>query len=1044
VRAGARFCDDCGARISPHAAHAEYKQVTVLFVDVVRSMDVAAAVGAERLREIMTELFNRASAVVARCGGTVDKFTGDGLMAVFGAPAALEDHALRACLAALDIQLEAGQIATDVNRRDGDVSVWVRVGLNSGEVIAGEIGSGTATYTTIGEQVGLAQRMESVAPPGGVMVSESTARLVGDAVVLSEPENVLVKGSPSPVVARRLLAVAHARGHRARQLSTLVGRDWEVGAIGAMLDQSIKGKGRIVGLVGPPGIGKSRMVGEISSLARDRSLQVFTTRCESHTSGVPFHAVAGLLRDVLGIGGLADDAARGNVRARLVTADPEDLTSLEDLLGIRDGEIPLPALDPDARGRRLTALFNAAAMAGTTPAVYVIEDVHWIDEASEAMIAQFAAVVPQTHSLMLLTFRPEYRGILDNLPRSHRIALAPLDDSESTALVAELLGLDDSVTDLVAQVAERAAGNPLFAEELVRDLAERGVLGGEPGGFVRRGDTVDVRVPASLQATIAARIDRLGPAAKRTLNAAAVVGSQFDADSLACLVDPIDVADLTAAELIDQLTFVINPEYAFRHPLVRTVAYESQLRSDRAESHRRLAAAIEGRGGDLVDANAALIAEHLEAAGDLPAAYDWHMRAASWAQFRDVTAARTSWLRARDVADRWPDEDPRKVTMQIRPRTALCASAFRFSGTIEDVGYDDLRQLCASAGDKVSLALGMAGMLTVLIFCNRFRDAARLASECSSLVDTISDPALTLTLSVAAGNAKFQAGEVVEGLRLAQRTIDLADGDPTMDNIIVGSPLAFALALRGSNRLAMGIPGWRDDLARAITMAKAIDTTSHVASILLKYTNPIQNGAVLADELAMGETAEALDLAARGGDDFAFDSARLAHGVVLFSSQDTAHHCAGLALMNEYRDACIRHGYATHAVRWVDIANAEQKAKTGDLDGAIETARVAVEFLHESGDMTTRGSAVAALVELLVRRGGEPDLVEARDAIERLVAVPTDPGFVMHELPLHRMRALLARAEGDEAAYRDHLRRYRNMATDLGFDGHMAAAEAMS
>jgi adenylate cyclase len=260
--------------------------------------------------------------------------------------------------------------------------------------------------------------------------------------------------------------------------------------------------------------------------------------------------------------------------------------------------------------------------------------------------------------------------------------------------------------------------------------------------------------------------------------------------------------------------------------------------------------------------------------------------------------------------------------MQIRPRTALCASAFRFSGRIEEVGYDELRQLCISADDKLSLAFGMAGMLTLLVFCNRFRDAARVASECSRLVDSMSDPAMTLTLSLAAGNAKFQAGEVAESLRLAQRAIDLADGDPTMDNFIVGSPLAFAFGLRGSNRFTMAIPGWRDDFDRATTMSKSIDLTSHVATILLKHAIPIQNGASVTDETAMEETAEALELAKRGGDDFAFDSARLARGVVLVNSGDVAHRPTGLALMNEYRDAYIRHGYATNAVRGVDIMNA--------------------------------------------------------------------------------------------------------------------------
>ena len=207
----ARFCHGCGSPVGPSDTAAEYKQVTVLFADVVHSMDIAAAVGAERLREIMTDLVKRASVVVQRYSGTVDKFTGDGIMAVFGAPVALEDHAFRACLAALELQEQTKQLALDVTGRDG-VDLQLRVGLNSGEVIAGEIGSGAAGYTAIGEQVGLAQRMESAAPPGGVMLSESTARLVDEAVVLDEPELVRIKGSELPVSARRLLGVAeHAR-----------------------------------------------------------------------------------------------------------------------------------------------------------------------------------------------------------------------------------------------------------------------------------------------------------------------------------------------------------------------------------------------------------------------------------------------------------------------------------------------------------------------------------------------------------------------------------------------------------------------------------------------------------------------------------------------------------------------------------------------------------------------------------------------------------------------------------------------------------------
>ena len=265
----AKFCSECGAAVSAGTPPAEYKQVTVLFADVVHSMDIAAAVGAERLREIMAQLVNITTAVVMRYGGTVDKFTGDGVMAVFGAPVALEDHAIRACLAALGIQGEAARLAAEVKDRDG-IELQLRVGLNSGQVIAGEIGSSSLGYTTIGEQVGMAQRMESVAPPGAVMLSESTAHLVEHTAVLADSELVSIKGKDDPVPARRLLAIEPRHALAGGTESRLVGRRWEMAAVEAIVDRAVSGRGGVIGVVGSPGIGKSRVAREAAALAAGR------------------------------------------------------------------------------------------------------------------------------------------------------------------------------------------------------------------------------------------------------------------------------------------------------------------------------------------------------------------------------------------------------------------------------------------------------------------------------------------------------------------------------------------------------------------------------------------------------------------------------------------------------------------------------------------------------------------------------------------------------------------------------------------------------
>ena len=510
-----------------------------------------------------------------------------------------------------------------------------------------------------------------------------------------------------------------------------------------LLDRAIDGHGAVVAVVGSPGIGKSRLVREVTAMAAARGVEVFTAFCESHASDVPFYVVARLLRAAIGVGGLDYAAARAGVRAQFPDADPEDVLLLEDLLGIADPEVALAKIDPDARRRRLTALVNAASLARQAPAVYVVEDVHWIDEVSESLVANFVAVVPQTPSLVLISYRPEYRGALSRVPGAQSIALGAAERFGDRSIgLPSCWARTASVGGVAAMIAERAAGNPFFVEEMVRDLAERGVLTGARGNYVCQVDHADAAVPATLQATIAARIDRLALAAKQTLHAAAVIGLRFGAEQLALLDGEAEMGELIAAELVDQVRFTPHAEYAFHHPLIRTVAYETQLKSDRVELHRRLATAIEQRHPDSLEENAALIAEHFEAADDLRAAFGWHMRAGAWAQSRDIRAARVSWERARTVADRLPTDDPGRASMRIAPRTLLCVNTVRVAGTIADTGFDELRELCSAAGDTVSLAIGMAGLMTTLVFHNRYREAARLASECSRLLESIADPSV--------------------------------------------------------------------------------------------------------------------------------------------------------------------------------------------------------------------------------------------------------------------------------------------------------------
>jgi class 3 adenylate cyclase len=1036
--ATAKFCGECGTSVVCDTQSAEYKQVTVLFADVVHSMDIAAALGAERLREIMAELADRAALKVHRYGGTVAHFTGDGIMAVFGAPIALEDHAERACLAALAIQEEVRKQATTVQGRDG-VDLRLRVGLNSGQVIAGEIGSSAFGYTAMGEQVGLAQRMESIAPAGGVMLSESTARLVEGAAVFGEPEMSQLKGREAPTVTRRLLGITPPERKDATR-TTLVGRELELRTVVGLLERSVSGRGCVVCVEGPAGIGKTRLVDELVSLAKARGVEVVSTFCESHSTEIPFNVVTRLLRASLGIRGLADEEARSRVRSQFTDADPHDLVLLDDLLGVADPAVSLPRIDPDARRRRLTALISTALLTKVTPSVFVLEDVHWIDVISESMLADVVTVIPQTSTMVLATYRTDYEGAFARVHGVQAIGLVPLSRSESEGLIARLLGDDPSIAELAGSIAERAGGNPYFAHEIVRDLSERGVLEGQPGSYVCRIGVGVPSVPATLQAALAARIDRLAPRAKRTLTAAAVIGSRFDTELLKMLVADPMLDELVRAELIDQVRFIPRAVYAFHHSLIRTVAYDAQLKTDRAELHRRLARAIGERGAEDLDANAALIADHLGAAGDFRDAYQWHMRAGGWLAKRDIAAARLSWENARQIADALATDVADRTAMRVAPRGMLCASAWRVRARSFEQEFEELRRLCAESGDKASLAIAMAGGIMGHVAYGRVREASQMASEQMALLDSVGDSTLTIGLSFAAIIGKHAAGDVADMLRWSQAVIDLADGDPTRGDLIIGAPLAWALATRSVARWVAGLAGWREDFDEAVEMARRVDPVSHTYVVYATYGLAIPFGVLLADDHALHVINEAL-LNARGwADDSALLNAQMALGLALMYRDSPADRERGLEVLAQVRESS---GDMTFLAPLINLYFARARADDGDLDGAVPLLRAAIEESLRTGQPGTFVLTSQVFVEALIEHGDDSYLVEAANTIERVAAAIGVGSLSTVGVIVLRLRALLAYRLGDEAAYRQHRQHHREAATSIGLEGHMQWAESM-
>lgn len=998
-------------------------------------MTLAAALDPERLREIMHELFNRSAEVLQRYQGTVDKFTGDGLMALFGAPAALEDHALRACISALEIQSLARGLAVDVMRRDG-VDLKIRIGVNSGEVIAGEIGIGPGRYTAIGHPVGMAQRMEAAAHPGGILCTASTASLVEHSALLGPVEWVTVKGVAEPVAARRLEGVESDRAMMGRDEGPLMGRDAD---LAALLDAFGGGRTHIVGIMGEPGLGKSRLLREFATRARATGAEIVIARCESHTANVPLHALSRMLRAMFGIRRLPAAAARAHIGALLdevteVTAG--DAAIAFDLLSISDPEVAAPTMSVDARRRTLIEVMRKIAENRPARMVFVVEDVHWIDAASEDVLAEFAATLTGTQSMFVASFRPEYHGPLRDSSET-TIMLAPLNDSTAVALVAELIGGHPNVLDVARRVALPSGGNPFFVEEIVRDLVGRGHLLGNRGDYRLVGDLDAIAVPATVQSVLAARIDRLSIPEKAILNAAAVIGSSFDLAILDALLPGTQsrhLRSLVSAELIDQIQLLPEPRYAFRHPLVRAVSYESQLSATRTAGHARLAAAIEARNPAAVEENSALIAQHLEAAGELGAAYAWYMRSGGWLRDRDIRGARDSWERARAVSDRLPADEEGATSKRIAPRAQLTFRPWLVGETADDERrFDELRELATQSGDLLSLAMGMAGRVTSLALIHgRPRDAAALASELAELIDRIDEAAAERAeMLLAVAFAQYVSGSVERALRAVNRLREMVPTPAATD-------LAPAMCLAGVMKVISGRRGeGRHDLEAGLRLARSADPVTY--AIALGYQSDlVMLGFDLADEALVNETEVGLHLAESFGDAYALSMARWAHGTALLRSGDPRRE-RGIELLHQSRSGGLDvYGSLLDAELAVDMV------RHGGRHVPIEALNAAVQAEIESGETLFVGYSLAVLVQLLAAQDGSDGVAQAQDIVARFEAdLPGVPEPAV-QLWLLRCRALLANAVGDVVGSEEHVTRYRDLAEALDARGHLAVADRLA
>ncbi|HVE91884.1 MAG TPA: AAA family ATPase, partial [Actinomycetota bacterium] len=733
--AGQRFCNECGRSLTAQPAPASYtpphlaqkiltsrsamvgerKQVTVLFTDIKGFTRLAQEVGIEELHRIMDDFFALALQSVSRYEGTINQYAGDGIMALFGAPIAHEDHASRACFAALHLAEALDRYARDL-RRDKGLSFTVRMGVNSGEVVVGAIGDDLRLdYTAAGNTVILARRMEELADPGSIFVTSETAALVEGYVGLDDLGHFNIRDVPRPVHAYKLSAGGDVRTKlqraRARGFSRFVGREAEVEDLESALERAVEGSGQVVGVVGEPGVGKSRLCYEVVQRARARGLKIIEAQAIPHGKAVPFAPVLELLRGYFGIADLDDPvAARQKIAGSLLLLGErfrEVLPLVFDFLGVPDPNLPAPHAPGEVRHRQLSGVLGQLVRARSDrgPAVVLLEDVHWLDPGSETFIEQLVDAVPGTRTLLLVNFRPD----LYSAPwLRHQVQLRPLGPEAIVQMLIDRLGNDPSLDGLPEHIQVRSGGNPFFAEELVQALVDSEALVGSWGSYKLVAPVDHTALPATVQAVLSARIDRLEERERWVLRAASVIGRKFSESVLRNICDLDDHELASSLDILRRAEFVHERgpgDFSFRHRLTQEVAYRSQLTEPRARLHAAAARTIEDLEPDRLDELAALLAYHWTEAGEPALAARWQTRAAAWAGVNDPEASLRHWWAAREQMSAIPEGQERD-RLALDSCVGILNSGSRLGVSVEQSAQllEEGRLLAERLGDTRSLA----------------------------------------------------------------------------------------------------------------------------------------------------------------------------------------------------------------------------------------------------------------------------------------------------------------------------------------------------
>lgn len=1039
---------------SKSAIEGERKQVTILFADVSGSMALADQVDAEDWHHILNDFFAVLSRGVHRFEGTIAQYAGDGIMAIFGAPIAHEDHAQRACYAALTILEEMSAFADEVRRRHG-LNFSVRIGINSGEVIVSAIGDDLRMdYTAQGNTVGLAARVEALAAPGAAYITDHTARLVRGYIELHDLGEFSLKNVREPLRVWRLEGVGKARTRldvsRARGLSRFVGRRSETAKLEESLAKARRGERQVVGVFGEAGAGKSRLCFEFMERARRDGIAIYEAHCVPHGTMIPFLPALELLRAYTGLDERDDPRTqREKIAGRVVLLDPgmtKTLPLVFDFMGIADPAHPPPALDPQVRSRILFEHLKVLldAVAGVHPSIVLWEDLHWIDGGSDSFLAEYVELTAGMPVLVLANSRPGYQAPWMQDPYYTEIVVDPLRDEELRELIAELLGEDRSVQPLAARIAAQTGGNPFFVEEVVRALADSGALTGRPGAYVLADDKTEVAIPPSVQAVLAARIDRLSELDKEILETAAVVGKQFDVGLLRNISRASDDALSGSLDRLCEAGFIAvaqtypEAQYLFQHPLTQEVAYRMQLGETRAAVHRRVAEELEKSCtcGEGRDETAGLLAHHWEGAGDFLRAVAWRRKAAEWAAARDLREAERHWTSVIEVLARCHECDE-SAKVGLAAREALMEIGWKLGRPIErarelhEEGVALSRHLADAAAEaRITAAYAMAEL-----FAGRVEQGLRRLEVAAKAAGAAADHTLSVRLEGRIAYMYILSGRVRDALEMMDRVLaDHRDGARTD----AGTPEWFAafralpLAYLGRLDEAMSTLDGVFPRVRASNDPAGLGTMCGVAATVAWFRGDAAATLDYAQEqVRIAERLQTPTLLAGG-----YDSLGVAY--LLAERYHEALELAERALRIARDSGTLLQSEA------VFVANlAAAYVGVGDLDRGIERAREAVAIAHDRHTPLFECRALLFCVRALIA-GGPRHLAEAADALETAFAIVERTGARGYEPFLRVEAARLARLRGDTTSVASELAEASRQFRSMGAEGHADRIAALA